>query len=185
MKFWDKGFFIFDQVKKGNIKAFESLFKESYQELCNYSYGFVKDNDVAEEIVQDFFFNFWKNRKTTNINTSLNSYMHTAVKNMSLNFIEKQKVRQRYKDQVQADGPNLQMVQPEDDFNLKELQAQVNEVLKELSPRCQKVFKMSRYEGFTNAQIAEKLSVSIKTVEADITTALKLLRAKLASLNNS
>ncbi|NCU33661.1 MAG: hypothetical protein EOM23_12185 [Candidatus Moranbacteria bacterium] len=107
MKFWDKGFFIFDQVKKGNIKAFESLFKESYQELCNYSYGFVKDNDVAEEIVQDFFFNFWKNRKTKNINTSLKSYMHTAVKNMSLNFIEKQKVRQRYKDQVQYIDNNL------------------------------------------------------------------------------
>ncbi len=182
MKIWNQGYFVFEQLKKGNQKAFESLFKETYPLLCQFCVGFVGDADIAEELVQDFFFNFWKNREIINIKTSLKSYMYASVRNSSLNHIEKQKVRKGYAEMILLSGAE-DSVAFDDEFNYKELKTQIGNILQDLPPRCAKVFSMSRYEGFSNNQIAEKLSVSIKTVEADLTKSLKLLRSRLEYQN--
>jgi len=185
MRFWDKGFFIFAQVKKGNVKAFESLFKESYQPLCKFCNDFVGNPDVAEELVQDFFYNFWKNRENITIKSSLKSYMFGSVKNLSLNYLDKARVRQVYLDRLIAQGEKDFSIQLEEQINLRDLQGQVEKVLEELPERYRKTFKMSRYDGFSNSQIAQKLSVSVKTVEADLTRTLKLLRSRLGSINTN
>ncbi len=180
MKIWNKGYFVFEQLKKGNLKAFESLFKETYTVLCQYCYGLVGDEDISQELVQDFFFNFWKNRESITIKTSLKSYMYASVRNLALNQIEKQRVRQRFS--ANASIGEIEPKHPDDELNYRDLKTQVNNILKELPPRCTTIFGMSRYEGFTNNQIAKKLSISVKTVEADLAKSLKLLRRRLEHL---
>ncbi|MEE4176023.1 MAG: RNA polymerase sigma-70 factor [Bacteroides sp.] len=168
------------RVKEGNIQAFETLFRAYYEPLCRLAVGFVKDLDTAEEIVQDFFFNYWKNREEINIKVSVKAYLYNAVRNASLKHLERQDVRRRYAERVLAGNEQPKQVLVTDEIGAREMLREIDEALATLPERCRVVFKMSRYEGLKYHEIAEELSVSVKTVEADMTRTLKLLRERLA-----
>lgn len=168
------------RVKEGNIQAFETLFRAYYEPLCRLAFGFVKDQDTSEEIVQDFFFNYWKNREEINIKISVKAYLYYAVKNASLKHLGRQDVRRRYAERVLNESVETQQVLVTDEIGAREMQKEIDEALATLPERCRVIFKMSRYEGLKYQEIAEELSVSVKTVEADMTRTLKLLRERLA-----
>lgn len=168
------------RVKEGNIEAFETLFRKYYEPLCNWAFNFVKDADTAEEIVQDFFFNYWKNREVVNIRVSVKAYLYSAVRNASLKYLEKQEVQRRYAKRILGESPREEVVLITDEMDARELQKEIDQALASLPERCRVIFKMSRYEGLKYQDIADKLSVSVKTVEADMTRTLKILRKRLA-----
>lgn len=167
------------QIKNSDIKAFESLFREHYAQLCNYSYGFVKDMDAAEEVVQEFFYKLWKDRDEMDIHTSMKSYMYAAIKNNSLKYLEKVSVRQRYASRVLTSFPEESLTNLSDELDGRELERIINETLKELPERCSEIFQMNRFGGMKYNEIANKLSISVKTVEANISKALEVFRRKL------
>lgn len=175
-----KDFEIHRRARKDDVAAFEKLFRTYYAELVNYSYGFVKDFDAAEEIVQDFFYNYWKNRKEINIRFSVKSYLFRAVRNNSLKYLDAVAVRRRYADRILA-GLKEETGYEDTELEYSELMKVIEETLSELPGRCGEVFRMSRFGGMKYEEIAEEMSVSVKTVEANMSKALKLLRDRLGN----
>jgi RNA polymerase sigma-70 factor, ECF subfamily len=170
---------IIRRIRQGDVGQFESLFRSSYVSLVRYAKTLIKDQDSAEEIVQDLFFRLWKDREKLQIESSLNGYLYKAVHNRCLHNIEHTRVVTRYVNEMSA-GPSETAESPTDILHYKELQAKIALILERLPERCGKIFCMNRFEGLKYTEIAEKLSVSIKTVEANMGRALKEFRKALA-----
>ena len=166
---------IFKKIKEGNIEAFETLFRSGYEPLCRYAYRFVENMEVAEEIVQDLFYILWKERQNLQIFTSVDGYLYRSVKNKSLQYIEKLKVREEYRNKY-AGKTDIETFTPQEELEYKELEQQIREVLYRLPERRQKIFQMNRVEGKKYNEIAQELNISVKTVEAEISKALRELR---------
>ena len=170
---------IIGRIRQGDVGQFESLFRSSYVSLVKYAKTLIKDHDNAEEIVQELFFKLWKDREKIKIESSLNGYLFRSVHNSCLHYIEHHRVVERHAEEMsirQTDsGEN-----PSDILNYKELQARIARILEKLPERCGMIFYMSRFEGLKYTEIAEKLSVSVKTVESNMGRALKEFRKVLA-----
>ncbi|TAL59878.1 MAG: RNA polymerase sigma-70 factor [Bacteroidetes bacterium] len=169
---------IIRRIREGDIGQYESLFKSSYVSLVRYAMTLIKDHDTSEEIVQDLFFRLWQDREKIKIESSLNGYLFRSVHNRCLHYIEHTKVVERYA----AEMSNEQINSPEnpsDILNYKELQSKIASILERLPERCGKIFYMNRFEGLKYTEIAEKLSISIKTVESNMGRALKEFRKEL------
>ena len=170
---------IIRRIKKGDVQQFESLFRSSYVSLVKYAKSLIKDHDTAEEIVQDLFFRLWKDKEKLNIESSLNGYLDRAVHNRCLHHIQHLKVKERYAEAMSAEMPYNSLDNPTDILNYNELQAKIIRILDRLPERSGKIFCMSRFEGLKYTEIAKKLSVSVKTVEANMGRALKEFRKVL------
>ena len=171
------GLLIFKKIKDGNIQAFETLFRSYYEPLCRYAYPFVDSMETAEEIVQDLFYVLWKERQNLQIFTSVNGYLYRSVKNKSLQHVEKAKVRDTYQ-KMYAENAMIETFTPQEELEYKELEQQIEETLRRLPERRQKIFQMNRMEGKKYYEIAEELHISVKTVEAEISKTLRELRDK-------
>ncbi len=168
-----------EKIKKGDISAFEKVFREYYAPLTLFANSMVKDKDVAEEIVQDFFYNYWKNKEQIAIQSSMKSYFFQSIRNKSLKYLRHEAVKNKYAfDVLESTGLDNQVYQP-NIYDLKELEKKINDALEKLPENCRQIFKMNRFEGLKYREIAEKLNISIKTVEANISKALSQLRNEL------
>jgi RNA polymerase sigma-70 factor (ECF subfamily) len=169
---------VLTRIKEGDIKQYELIFREYYERLCHFAMKYVKNNEQSEGVVQDTFYNIWKNHKTINITTSLKSYLYTAVRNNCLQELRTRSLDIKYENYYKSHYMN-ESISPVDELNAKELSGVINKALNSLPERCREIFKMSRYEGLKYHEIADKLSISIKTVEANMGKALKQFRIYL------
>lgn len=163
---------IVEKIRKGDKKQFEHLFRSTYVSLVRYARTLIRDHDSAEEIVQDLFFRIWKDRDRINIKTSLNGYLFTSVYNKCIHHLEHLRVIDRHAAEIgrspqEVSGPVSEAM------DLLELQEKVAAVLEHLPERCGKIFCMNRFEGMKYSEIAMRLAISVKTVEADMGRALK------------
>jgi len=167
-----------NELKEGDINAFEMFFKTYYQPLCNYAFSFIQDRDEAEEIVQSAFLSVWEKRETLDIRTSLRSYLYTMVRNTSLNVIKHEKIKQKYVGEALAveDRSHENVSQK---VLSSELEEKIQLAMESLPEQCRLVFKMSRFEELKYSEIAEQLQISIKTVENQMGKALKIMREQL------
>lgn len=161
-----------------DMKSFETIFREYYQMLCSYAYRFVNDTDTAEEIVQELFYKLWEKRAELQVTSSLKSYLFSAVHNRCLKFIEHRNVETKYRNYYLLHGSEIDSEQ-QNSSNVRELQGIIERTLDSLPERCSKIFRLNRFEGLKYNEIAVKLSISVKTVEANMGKALKLLRRNL------
>jgi len=168
-----------ERIRQGDIKQFESLFRSSYVSLVKYARTIVKDHDTAEEIVQDLFFRLWQNKEEIQIESSLNGYLFRSVHNRCLHYIEHLKVVERHELEMST-RQSATAESPADVLQYKELQAKIARTIEKLPEKCGKIFCLSRFEGLKYSEIAERLSISIKTVEANMGRALKEFRKALA-----
>ncbi len=165
-------------IKEGNKQTFELVFRSYYQPLCNYARPIIKDPDEAEEVVQNVFYNIWNKRETLEISVSLKAYLYRAVQNDCLNRIKHGKVRAVYASDYQS-MMNGAAYKGTAALEGKELQAQIDLAIDSLPEQCGIVFRMSRFEFLKYNEIAEKLNISVKTVENHMGKALRLLRERL------
>ena len=165
-------------IRNGDIGQFESLFRSTYSSLVNYARSILKDKDTAEEIVQDLFYVLWRDRKKIKILSSLNGYLFRAVYNKSMHYIEHQKVVDKYAGKA-VKGMGIDPIDPVEVLKYKELNEKIANIIGKLPERCGKIFCMSRFEGLKYSEIAEELSISVKTVEANMGKALKVFRNEL------
>lgn len=170
---------IIRRIRQGDIGQFESLFRASFVSLARYAKTLVRDHDTAEEIVQDLFFRLWKDREKIQIESSLNGYLYRAVHNRCLHYFEHTKVVNKYMEEMALTFEES-TESPAEMLHYKELQARIAEILERLPEKCGKIFCMSRFEGLKYSEIAEQLSISVKTVEANMGRALKEFRKALA-----
>jgi RNA polymerase sigma-70 factor (ECF subfamily) len=154
----------------------EDLFKEHYEQLHRYAFTIVKDMDEAKDVVQAVFLNFWDKRATLNITSSPKAYLFRSVYNESLNYRKKQEVLQKHHHISASEISDSQEQKPfafEDELYLKQ---KIENVLQELPPQCREVFIKSRAEQKKYSEIAAELGIAVKTVEAHMSKALKLIR---------
>ncbi len=159
-----------------NDVDFEMLFKTHYKALLAYAFVILKDEDDAEEIVQQLFLKFWEKRELLSVQTSLKAYLYKCVYHDSLNYLKHQKVKTKYQDFTQHSMNNTY----NDRLEVTELQEQINLALNDLPEQCRTIFQMSRFEELKYREIAEALGLSIKTVENQMGKALRIMRIKLA-----
>lgn len=163
-----------DGLVNGNRQVFSELFHHYYEPLVRYCIRVIPDQDEAEEIVQESFVNLWEKRHDLNIETSLNAYLYRTVMNKALNYTNHLKIRSKHKEQVMATTTEGELTG--DDLHEAELQSLYETALAKMPARRREAFELSRKEGLKYAEIAEKLAVSEKTVQAHISKALEDLR---------
>lgn len=176
MELLDKN--IVDALRQGDEQVFETIFRTYYERLCNYANTILNDMDEAEEMVQSAFLTVWEKHDTLEIHTSVKSYLYRAVHNSCLNRVKHYKVRKTYGDSVKNQTELLHDDASQDLIG-SELDAIVANAIDSLPDQCKLVFKLSRFENLTYAEIAEQLGISVKTVENHMVKALKVLREKL------
>lgn len=159
--------------------AFERLFKDHYRELHAYAQVILRDTITAEEIVQGMFLKFWEKRALLDIQTSVKAYLYRCVYNDSMNYLKHEKIKLKYTDFV-VHSMNGTHEPASAKTELGELELQLHHALNELPEQCRTIFQMSRFEELKYREIAEELGLSVKTVENQMSKALKLLRLKLA-----
>jgi RNA polymerase sigma-70 factor (family 1) len=151
-------------AQRNDYRAFEEIFNKTYKSLCNFSNRFVHSLELSEEIVDDVFYSFWKNRTTIKINTSFTSYLLVSVRNRSLDCLRRNKnVRNSTLSSI-PDQPCLQSIAHET-MVYDELNKSVEVAIQSLAPQCRKIFLMSRDRELTYREIAAELNLSIKTVD--------------------
>lgn len=171
---------IFEKVQKGEEKAFEQLFKLYYGYLCAFACKIIEDEIAAEEIVQDTFVKFWEKREQITIETSVKSYLFRSVKNSCLNTIKHNNTKANYAQYIIAEAEKNNF---DDNYIEVDLAEKIEESIQALPEKRRKIFRMSREEGLKYREIAEKLHLSVKTVEAQMSLAIKTLRNKLKNYN--
>ncbi|MFO7370239.1 MAG: RNA polymerase sigma-70 factor [Bacteroidales bacterium] len=159
-------------------EAFENTFRRFYAPLVVYACKYVGSIDTAREIVQDFFARFYEKRESLNIGISLKSYLYRSVYNCSINYLNQRNIQDRHLKTIELERDHEENMEAE--INTVELEHRINEIINELPAKCRQIFKMNRLEGFRNEEIAKQLNLSKRTVETQISKALKILRKKLA-----
>lgn len=165
-------------IKNGNEAAFEKVFKTYFRNLHAFAYTFMKDDIIAEEIVQNVFFRIWEKKEQLQIDDSLKAYLYRSVHNESLNHLKHLKIKNSF--QLQYSG-NMESSNQDasNQMMAAELENDIQKAISELPPQCRTIFQMSRFEQLKYQQIADQLNISIKTVENQMGKALKVLRSKL------
>jgi RNA polymerase sigma-70 factor (ECF subfamily) len=166
-----------EKIRYGNAEAFEYLFKTYCQQLINFACRFVKDTQIAENIVQDVFLKIWSIKRELNPSLNIKSYLYTAVKNGALKQLRNKAVERRAADRLQSLSHETHT--PEDEWNEKEVNTAILQAIADLPKKCGLIFSMNRYDGLTYKEIAEIQNISIKTVETQMSRALKYLRKRL------
>ena len=163
-------------------QAFEMVFKSHFRALHAYALAIVKDSAEAEEVVQNVFLKLWEKRENLKISTSLKAYLYKAVYHGSINQLKHEKVRMKHSEQQlyinQQEAASESMAFREE--REEELSERFKRALNLLPEKCRMVFYLSRFEELKYQEIAQRLDISVKTVEAHMGKALKTLRTQLA-----
>ena len=166
------------KLKRGSKNAFSAIFIAYYKDLVLFAINFTHEIDSAEEIVQDTFAKIWEEHDTININVSIKSYLLKSVYNKSIDWLRHEKVKQKYSLEVFT-NPIEYECNTDDYLINSEIEGLIKVALDKLPPDYSQAYRMSRYEGLKYHEIAEKLNVSVRTVEVRIGKALSSLREGL------
>lgn len=169
---------LIDRLFDGDQTAFELIFRFYYPGLLIFVKQIIVDEAEAEEIVQDFFVQLWINRKNIKKATSLKNYFFVSVRNRAFNFLKKEEIKKRTLKELQYFVDTDPFFQP-DIFVESELQKKIKEALDKIPARSREIFLLSRSKGIPNQEIATQLGLSKRTVETQISNALKILKQEL------
>jgi RNA polymerase sigma-70 factor (ECF subfamily) len=155
------------------------LFKAHFAGLCYFAQKYVKDFEAAKEIVQDAFLNLWEKRDSIDMDRPVKSYLTMIIHNKCTNYLRDNRKFDNYILHVEnlLDIPEYEDA---DTFVEKELEAKIEIAINELPEKCREVFVLNRYENLKYQEIADRLQVSVKTVEAQMSKALQHMRIRLA-----
>ncbi len=169
---------LIERLKDGDETAFELLFRFYYAGLVAFASQFTLDLEESEDIVQGFYIRLWEKRGNLRSADSLKAYFFQSVKNSCLNFLKQQKVKKQSIHDLVSLSDNSLLYNP-DIYIVSELQEKIKKSIDALPERNREIFKMSRFDGLKNEEIAEKLNISKRTVEAHISNSIKILKAEL------
>jgi RNA polymerase sigma-70 factor (ECF subfamily) len=172
---------VITELAKDNDSSLEELFNYYYPRLFNFSRSFLKIEEGIDDILQEVFVKIWQNRKKKENSSTFNSYIFTITRNLLLNELRRRLNNQNIKEEVRklsvaSEYSLLEQIEYQD---LKEM---VDNIVNELPERQKEIFVLSRTEGLSHQEIAEKLKISTKTVEYHITLAVRFLKDKLKGL---
>lgn len=161
-----------------NIREFELVFKEYYNPLVNFVFKYLHDYENSREVVQITFVKVWENRYNLDIKTSMKSYLYQAAKNAMIDFVRKNK---KNMSTTEVEDNILTSLSDDQASHLDPyiLRQAIENVLKELKPKTQEIFRLNKFEGLTYSEIAEYLNISKRSVEDNVAKTLKQLKDEL------
>ena len=172
------------RLRRGDSLAFEIIYRNYFCRLHHFANQYLNSKADADDLIQDVFTKLWQKRAVMNADTNLAAWLYTVTKNETFSLLEHIMVVNRYKrnEEMRLLDANYQALK---EIKLSEnTYFDINQILQEslnkLPPQCRKVFECSRYKMMSNKDIAEQLSISVKTVETHMTRSLSALRAALS-----
>lgn len=172
-------------LKKSDERVFEELFRHYVTVLSEYAFFYLRDRQLAEDVVQDLFVKLWENRQSLEIHTSLKAYLYRSTHNSCIQFLRYKTVSDKHEQFLQArlrEAKLMNQLYFETGItNLfeKEIGELVNQSLEKLPPKTSEIFRLSRRKYLKNSEIAKQFKLSEKSVEYHITKALEMLRTDL------
>jgi RNA polymerase sigma-70 factor (ECF subfamily) len=163
---------------QGDEVALKYILDLYYRELVIHSIKIVINQGVAEEVVQDVIIEIWKNRGKIKFRNSIKAYLFAAVKNRSINYLKSMYARTHFEDVEMIDQVST-VHTAEDYITAGELKETISNAINLLPPKCKVIFNLSRNAGLTNEEIAAYLSISKKTVQAQISIAINKIKIQL------
>lgn len=164
-----------EEIRRGNEIAFNKAFDLYYSRLCFFSDKILCDFDLSRSIVQQVFVDLWIKHDKLVIN-SLQSYLYHSVQNSALDVLKHRKVESRYLSSLEKNEPAV----VDDLIEDAELSDRINRAIQNLPEKCREIFLLCRFEEMKYAEVAQHLNISVKTVEMQISIALKKLRKELS-----
>ncbi len=166
------------RLKNNDKEAFNLLFYMYAEKIFKFSLTFFNAEAEAEEIVQDVFLKIWLKRTTISNPSTFNAYIYTIAKNLIFNNLKKNIYKKKYESYLYSNYKAHQN-DTENEVLYEETKKRIDSALRQLPKKRKEVFLLSRREGLKNKEIAEKLSISIKTVETHMSLSLKYLKEVL------
>lgn len=170
--------FIFERMADGDQRALRYFFDKYYDNLCNYVNLYVRDKSVSEDLVQDLFVYFWEKRESIVLESSVKSYLFRASRNKYLNYFRDERCHHLIEQEVNSKR-ELVAYPNEEALDLSQLEEIITSSINNLSPRCREVYLLHRNNDLCYKEIASLMNISVKTVENQMTIALKKLREQL------
>lgn len=167
------------KIKKGDQKAFKKLFLRFYDPLCQFSWQFTHSQHISEELVQEVFLAVWKSRETLDPQKDIKSYLYQSVKNEALNYLKHENLAAEYNKQIDWLSPSPATQRHNYEQQSEFVQA-AKTAIENLPDRARQIYMLSRRDGLTYREIAAVLDISVKTVESQMSRALKILRNSLS-----
>jgi len=160
------------KIQLGDESALEVLYCKYFQSLCEFASSYIKEIELAEEIVSDIFCSIWIKRNEIIIRSNIKSYLFASVKYKALDQLKKKSyIRNEIEAFDKEDYADDTIVLYE--INYQDLEKEVNAMIDELPPQRKKVFKLNRFEGLKYKEIAEILDISVNTVQKQMIEAIK------------
>lgn len=169
--------FLLSELKKGREQAFDFIFRKYYKALCAQASAYLNDFDTVQSLVQECFVNLWQRRQQADSIESLSAYLSVMVRNQCIDYLRKEKVIEKaHQKEGMQDAP---VDLADHSLISREFEEKLVVALMNLPDRCRVAFEYSRFEGLTYNEIAKKMDISVKGVEALISRALKVLRTDM------
>ena len=153
--------------------AFKKLYARHWEDMFKTAFAILKDADASKDVVQDIFIWLWEHRSVLQI-TSLKSYLKTAIKFKVANYIRSGTLRDNFFKELA--GFSGRAASPEEELEIKQLKSIIQEAISKLPDRCREIFQLSRDGQLSNQEIAARLNISVKTVESQMTIAIRRVR---------
>lgn len=163
------------KIKKLSTQPLALVYKQHFDELYRYAFSMLRNSAQAEDVVQAVFLDIWQNKLYDNVHTSLRAFLFKSVYFKCLNEIKHSKVR----DKFVLHHREVSNLQTEDEFDTGELRNTIEEAINALPAECRKVFELCKIQGLKYHEAAAQLQISPKTVENQMSKALKSLRQAL------
>ncbi|MEJ2883378.1 RNA polymerase sigma factor [Pedobacter sp. GR22-6] len=169
-------------MQGGDERVLIEIYDRYWDKMLAVAFNRLGNQEEAEECVQDVLYKLWKLRHDFSLSKlELANYLSRAIRNQSFNILE-QRHRERLKSENYDPVKDINLLSPERQLMIRELQAQIDNSINALPPQCQLVFKLSRQQGFSNKEIAEKLNLSENTVKSHLKKANKDIQGNIGML---
>lgn len=173
------------KLKKGDPAVFQYLYSQYYAVLCIYATRYTKEKSAAEEVVHETFVHLWERRENIEITDNIVGYLFKAVQNNALNFLKRLQIKHKYQEEYSKrlkEAEEFYSISQETGQSVllaKELESKILEAIETLPEQCREIFKLSRFAGLKNKEIAEKKHITLNTVQKQNSIALEKLRILL------
>lgn len=166
-------------MQEKDEQAFTELYYRYYKLLCQKAFQRIPSTPVVEEIVQDVFVNLWIKAASLDTNGNVKAYLHATLRNKILHELRTEQTRTFYTEKIKQLNDQQENDQELQAIYAKETEDHINAIISTLSPQCKEAFVLNRYEHLSYKEVAERMHLSVNTVEKHVAKALRILKNRL------